>query len=715
MSGIAEVLLNLGYEVTGSDPKEGDVVARLAEIGARIASSHDAAHVVGADVVVVSSAIRNRTPRSGARALGIPVIRAGGDARRADAHQVLGRRGRSARQDDDHLDGGGDPRERRPRPHGDRGGRLMTVGAHARLGQGPFLVAEADESDGSFLLLAPTIAVITNIDAEHLDYHKSLEGVQAAFTAFVNRIPFYGDDHPARRRPERGPRSAPRAKRRALTYGFSPGLDLRGSKLEVGGVRRALRGPRAWGARGNDRALRGGAHNAWNALAALAAGWELGVPIAAIRGALRASPAWGAGSSGATIPRGALDRRLRAPPDRDRGGGRGARATYDRRIVAVFQPHRYTRTHALADRFANRLPRRRRAGDAADLPGRRSADPGGDEPVARRADPRGERSGAASRGRLRRGGAGRARTSVTGPVPDDRRGRRLPRRRDRPESRGRRSDAPAERGAHESGLPVAPRGRSRPGAAAPGADRGVPRRGDGRGRAARREAGAARSACSRPSRCARSRSRVSSISPRGDPLADPGAQRGQPAPRRPGNGGAGAGEERAGRVGERLAPSREATRHGQRAAHVRARERGDAARGGRAGTVLTPLERGLVADRPRALGVRARSRGRSSRATACGTCFASCGSSSRPRWGWSRISEIVSDAPGRSSAHVARPDSDLRGSGARESRRDGRWRRRSGTFGSATAMCSPSWTRDTGDRSWSSGARAAAADPRAKV
>jgi UDP-N-acetylmuramate--alanine ligase len=353
MSGIAEVLLNLGYEVTGSDAKDSDVVARLRELGARIASSHDAANVVGADVVVCSSAIPDTNPEiRRARALGIPVIpRAEMLAelmRIKTSVAVAGAHGKTTTTSmigEILANGGLDPTVI-------VGGRLKTVGAHARLGQGPFVVAEADESDGSFLYLAPTIAVITNIDAEHLDYHKSLEGVQLAFTAFVNRIPFYGtiilpgDD--ANAAPIRA-----RAKRRALTYGFATGFDFEGKNLEVGpgGVRFDLlvRGE----PEGSIELSVAGAHNARNALAAVAAGWELGVPLAAIRGALRQF--------------GGVGRRLER-----RGDLLGAvwiddyghhpteveavlsalTATYGRRIVAVFQPHRYTRTHALADRFA---------------------------------------------------------------------------------------------------------------------------------------------------------------------------------------------------------------------------------------------------------------------------------------------------------------------------------------------------------------------------
>jgi UDP-N-acetylmuramate--alanine ligase len=353
MSGIAEVLLNLGYEVTGSDPKANEAVARLRDIGARITTTHDAANVVGADVVVVSSAIPEGNPEiRRARSLGIPVIpRAEMLAelmRIKTSVAVAGAHGKTTTTSmvgEVLANGGLDPTVI-------VGGRLKTVGAHARLGQGPFLVAEADESDGSFLLLAPTIAVITNIDAEHLDYHKSLEGVQLAFTAFANRIPFYGtiilpgDD--ANAAPIRA-----RAKRRALTYGFTPGLDFEGRNLEVGpsGVRFEIlvRGE----PEGTIELSVAGAHNARNALAALAVGWELGVPIAAIRGALRSFAGVGRRLERRGTVLGAIwiDDYGHHPTEIEATLA-ALRATHDRRIVAVFQPHRYTRTHALADRFA---------------------------------------------------------------------------------------------------------------------------------------------------------------------------------------------------------------------------------------------------------------------------------------------------------------------------------------------------------------------------
>src|SRR6267142_4115199 len=224
MSGIAEVLLNLGYQVSGSDLKESEPVQRLRSLGARIFVGHRAEQVEGSDVVVVSTAIAEANPeiQEAHRRL-IPVIP------RAEMLAELMRIKYSVAVAGAHgkttttsmvgailSHGGLDPTVI-------VGGRVKAVGANARLGQGPFLVAEADESDGSFLYLAPTIAVITNIDAEHLDYHKSLEGVQLAFTAFVNRIPFYGTIILPGDDPNAVPIRA-RAKRRALTYGFTPGL-----------------------------------------------------------------------------------------------------------------------------------------------------------------------------------------------------------------------------------------------------------------------------------------------------------------------------------------------------------------------------------------------------------------------------------------------------------------------------------------------------------
>ncbi len=353
MSGIAEVLVNLGYEVSGSDVRESDVTARLRGLGARISQGHDPANVEDAQVVVASTAIAARNPELvRAHERGIPVIpraemlaelmRIKYSVAVAGAH---GKTTTTSMVGEILAHGGLDPTVI-------VGGRLMALGAHARLGQGPFLVAEADESDGSFLFLAPTIAVITNIDEEHLDYYPTLDAIREAFTTFVNRVPFYGTVILPADEPNAAALRA-RANRRTVTYALDAEADVEGRELSVGptGVRFRLR------VRGKDEGTIEmkvtGVHNARNALAAIAAGWEMGVPVAAIRDALREF----SGVGRRLELRGALGG---APwiddyahhPTEIAAAVAALRATYGRRIVAVFQPHRYSRTRALLDRFA---------------------------------------------------------------------------------------------------------------------------------------------------------------------------------------------------------------------------------------------------------------------------------------------------------------------------------------------------------------------------
>jgi len=352
MSGIAEVLLNLGYQVSGSDMKEGEPVARLRSLGARVFIGHRAEQVEGADVVVVSSAVAESNPEiRRAHERSIPVIP------RAEMLAELMRIKYSVAVAGAHGKTTTTSMIGEVLSHGSLdptvivGGRLMAVGANARLGSGPFLVAEADESDGSFLLLTPTIAVVTNIDAEHLDYYRDLAHVQETFLDFVNRVPFYGTVVLPHDDPNTAP-LRPRVKRRMLTYGFTKGADFEGSELHVGadGVRYRLK------ARGRDEGLFelrvAGTHNARNALAATVAGWELGIPISKIRDALREF----SGVSRRLEVRGQVRGALWVDdyghhPTEIEAAVRALRDTYGRRIVAVFQPHRYTRTKALRDRF----------------------------------------------------------------------------------------------------------------------------------------------------------------------------------------------------------------------------------------------------------------------------------------------------------------------------------------------------------------------------
>jgi UDP-N-acetylmuramate--alanine ligase len=354
MSGIAEVLLNLGYEVSGSDLRESDVLARLRSLGARVAVRHAAANVEGADVVVVSTAVGETNPEvARAHERGVPVIpraemlaelmRIKYSVAVAGAH---GKTTTTSMVGEILAHGGLDPTVI-------VGGRLKALGAHARLGQGPFLVAEADESDGSFLFLSPTIAVITNVDEEHLDYYGSLEKVREAFATFVNRVPFYGSII----LPADEPNAASlrtTAKRRTITYSLGGEADVAGHDLVVGpaGVRFNL------SVRGRDEGAIElkvvGVHNARNALAAIAAGWELGVPIAAIRDALGEFAGVGRRLELRGEVQGAtwIDDYAHHPTE-IAAAVAALRATHGRRIVAVFQPHRYTRTMALLDRFAD--------------------------------------------------------------------------------------------------------------------------------------------------------------------------------------------------------------------------------------------------------------------------------------------------------------------------------------------------------------------------
>jgi UDP-N-acetylmuramate--alanine ligase len=353
MSGIAEVLLNLGYNVSGSDVKESEVVARLRGLGATVHAGHDAAHVEGADVVVASTAIAEANPEvQRAHALGIPVIpraemlaelmRIKYSVAVAGAH---GKTTTTSMVGDILARGDLDPTVI-------VGGRLKAVGAHARLGGGPFLVAEADESDGSFLLLTPTVAVITNIDEEHLDYYGDLAAIRQAFVRFANRVPFYGavilpadDANAATIRPD--------LTRRVLTYGFREKADFRGSGLRAdgAGVRFRLT---AFGKDEGEIALSvAGEHNARNALAAAAAAYEIGASFATIKTALREFAGVGRRLELKGDVRGAtwIDDYAHHPTEIE-AALHALRDCYGKRLVVVFQPHRFTRTQALLGRFA---------------------------------------------------------------------------------------------------------------------------------------------------------------------------------------------------------------------------------------------------------------------------------------------------------------------------------------------------------------------------
>ncbi|HWJ57715.1 MAG TPA: UDP-N-acetylmuramate--L-alanine ligase, partial [Vicinamibacterales bacterium] len=292
MSGIAELLANLGYAVSGSDARRSDITDRLAMLGVRVDIGHDRSHVGEADVVVVSSAIDTRNPEvAEARARRIPVIpRAEMLAelmRLRVGIAVAGAHGKTTTTSMVALvleRAGLDPTAV-------IGGRLSAFGSNARLGRGPCMVAEADESDRSFLKLTPTVAVVTNIDHEHMEAYGSFDRLTAAFRDFADRVPFYGaviaciDDEPVRD-------LVPTLMRRVITYGFTPDADVCGADPVTDGrggrcqVRFRARHDAPSTSVGTITLAVPGVHNLLNALAAVAVGLELEVPFDRIASAL---------------------------------------------------------------------------------------------------------------------------------------------------------------------------------------------------------------------------------------------------------------------------------------------------------------------------------------------------------------------------------------------------------------------------------------------
>jgi UDP-N-acetylmuramate--alanine ligase len=363
MSGIAELVANLGYRVSGSDTRRSDLTDRLGSLGIDILIGHAASHVGSADVVVVSSAIRADNPEVlEARARHIPVIaRAEMLAelmRLRTGIAIAGAHGKTTTTSMVALmleRAGLDPTAV-------IGGRLSAFGSNARLGRGEYMVAEADESDRSFLKLSPTIAVITNIDREHLEAYGSFERLTDAFAEFAGRVPFYGavvacvDDPPVAA-------LVPRIARPVITYGFAERADVRGEAPWTDGQSSRCRVTDRGRTTTPAAAVQGeimlpvpGEHNLSNALAAVAVGLEVGVPfdriraaLAEFRGAERRYDIRGT-ARGVTV----IDDYGHHPTE-VAAVLRAARAGRPGRIVAVFQPHRYSRTRDLLDDFGPAL------------------------------------------------------------------------------------------------------------------------------------------------------------------------------------------------------------------------------------------------------------------------------------------------------------------------------------------------------------------------
>jgi len=341
MSGIAELLLNLGYRVSGSDLSTSEVTQRLVELGGRISVGHDAGNIEGADVLVYSSAIKGENAEvSEAHRRGIPVIsRAEMLAELMRMKQGIAVGGAHGKTTTTWMIGlvmaaaGLDPTII-------VGGRLKALGTNAKLGGGPYLVAEADESDGSFLRLSPNLAVATTIDEEHLDHYNGIDAIKASFVEFLNKVPFYGaaivclDE-------ENIQAILPQVIRRIITYGFSQQADVRATDIAPDGPNVTFNVSLRQSKLGSVLLRMPGRHNVANALAAVAVGLELDIPFASISEGI-------AGFTG-------ISRRLEI---RGEAGGvlfvddyahhpteiaatlETVKTMWQRRLIAVIQPHR---------------------------------------------------------------------------------------------------------------------------------------------------------------------------------------------------------------------------------------------------------------------------------------------------------------------------------------------------------------------------------------
>lgn len=354
MSGIAEVLHNLGYEVTGSDIKESETTNRLRNLGIKIFIGHNGENIDSAHVVVISSAVSADNPEVlEAKQRSIPVIP------RAEMLAELGRlkygilvAGAHGKTTTTSLiatvlgEGGFDPTVV-------IGGKLKSMGSNAKLGQGDYIVAEADESDGSFLKLNPTIAVITNIDKEHMDYFRNIDLLKHAFLSFINKIPFYGIAVVCMEN-EYLREIIPLIQRKYLTYGLSEDADIYARNIDHSGIRMSFEAVYKGRSLGMFTLPVPGKHNVLNSLSAIAVAMELQIPVDVISKAL-------GNFSG-------IQRRFEFKGE---AGGikvfddyghhpseimatlKAARECFNgNRVVVLFQPHRYTRTSDLMDEFA---------------------------------------------------------------------------------------------------------------------------------------------------------------------------------------------------------------------------------------------------------------------------------------------------------------------------------------------------------------------------
>ena len=360
MSGIAELLLSLGYRVSGSDLRATDITTRLQRLGGEIHEGHHGEWVEGADVVVTSTAIASDNPEVvAARAAHIPVVQRAemlAELMRLKKYgiAVAGSHGKTSTTSmvaavlaEAELD-----------PTVVVGGKVHALGSNAKLGEGEFLVAEADESDGSFLKLSPVIEVVTNIDLEHLDYYRDIEHIKDIFLEFIERLPFYGvavvcidNDHVAQ--------LLPRIHKRIITYGLSEQADIQAVKISSGNGSSQFTVRSGGKELGQIRLNRPGKHLVYNSLAAVCVGLELEIDFPVIAKALegfqgvqRRLQVKGEVNDILVIDDyGHHPTEIRATLDAIREGWP------DRRVVVAFQPHRYSRTQGLFHEFTTAFRR----------------------------------------------------------------------------------------------------------------------------------------------------------------------------------------------------------------------------------------------------------------------------------------------------------------------------------------------------------------------
>jgi UDP-N-acetylmuramate--alanine ligase len=352
MSGIAELLFNLGYKITGSDLKSTETTQRLENLGVKISNQHQGKNVAESDVVVISSAVKEENPEVVfARINKIPVVRRaemlGELMRMKYGIGIAGTHGKTTTTSmvgEILSEGGLDPTIV-------VGGKVINLGAHAKLGNGEFLVAEADEFDRSFLRLTPTIAVVTTLEAEHLDYYRDFEEVKSAFLEFVNKVPFYGrvilclDE-------ESLVDLMPSIERPVTTYGFSSQADLQANSISFEENRSCFRVKLKTKELGEVKLSVPGTHNIRNSLASIAVGLELEIPwdkiqkgLSSFKGVSRRFEIKGTKKEVMVIDDYAHH------PTEIAASLKGARSGWKRRIICVFQPHLYSRTRDFHKEF----------------------------------------------------------------------------------------------------------------------------------------------------------------------------------------------------------------------------------------------------------------------------------------------------------------------------------------------------------------------------